>query len=146
MSTWPAAAVAAETGSLIDALLRNEEKMCGLGGRALGKAQDTDHRLEDRIFAAAEGAAAIPAASPQGALFQLVVALAVADSLLGCADDEWTKQAENWYRQIEGCVWSAIGLIEQESDARRQEPWAGFYLGADEGPHATVAAALAAGC
>ena len=105
---------------------------------ALARLERTFARLCDRIDTLEGQAAQTRAASAEGALFQLALALADAGLLADMAHGACATDAVRRLRRVEGLLWSVARLLEGQAGVGLREVAGAFYVADLPDPHAAL--------
>jgi hypothetical protein len=143
-SACPVAALAREARACAEAYAAADERLVALrAGSERRRLERGAEALRDRLQAVEGRAASLPAASAEGALFQLALADGEATALRSCADDRHAAEAEAHLRRVERLLWSVRRALERLAGVRGEEVFGDWHMGRELDPHAALEAALA---
>jgi hypothetical protein len=140
----PVADMGREVEALWAVFLANDRRVVKLkDGQEHDRLELENEHLVDRRDALEELAACTPARSPVGAMFQIMVARAAADAIASYREEAWAKEVSRYCRQVDGCLYSALRLLEELSGTPAEEVGAKHYMSRAFDPHAMLTAAVA---
>jgi hypothetical protein len=140
----PVAALAREARALAAAHVAADERLVALRpGPELERLRREGDELRDRLLTVEARAAALPAASAAGALFQLALAMDEANAIQSYADDRYAGEAAGHLRRVERLLWSVRRALERLAGIRGEEAHGAWHMDRRHDPHAAVEAALA---
>jgi hypothetical protein len=143
-TTCPVADMGREVEALWAAFRINDRRVVALkDGQEHDRLELENEHLVDRRDALEELAACTPARSPVGAMFQIMLARAATEAMGSYVESRWSKEALRYSRQVEGCLYSVLRLLEELSGTPAEQVGAKHYMSRAFDPHAMLTAALA---
>jgi hypothetical protein len=111
-------------------------------GQEHNRLEHENEHLVDRRDALEDLAAHRRALSPVGAMFQLMLARSAAEAIVSYREKKWAREVDRYYRQVEGCLYPALRLLEELSGLQAEQVGGRHYMGRDFDPHPVLEAAM----
>lgn len=141
--TDPVAEAGRRIVAIVAALNRTDQKIAEAGAQADWRLSTAQQELYDLLGAAEETATAFRAATPAGAMVQILLASSDLDTIVNMVPDEHHRERDRYQRRVKRCLFSVLHLLAQQTSVDVAE-MGGDYYGAPLDPHEMVAQAMAA--